>query len=122
MGYHVIDPADIDPSTDHPCDRRSITEAVDLSVLALAVYELAPGEDLATTYHYHEEREEALYVAAGELRVETPDGEYAVAAGEVFVVEPESPIRPFNPGDADAPARVVGVGAPLYDIGRPYEA
>jgi quercetin dioxygenase-like cupin family protein len=121
MGYHVIDTADLDPSPGHPCDRRSVAEAAGLGGLAAAVYDLAPGEDLATTYHYHEQREELLYVLAGTLHVETPDREYAVGADEVFVVEPESPIRPYNPADADGRARVFGVGAPAFDPGRPYE-
>ena len=121
MGYHVVDPGALDPAPDHPCDRRSIAEAAGLAALAVAVYELAPGEDLATAYHYHERREEAFYVREGDLHVETPDREHVVSAGEVFVVEPGNPIRPFNPPDAGGPVRVLGVGAPSFDIGRPYE-
>jgi len=114
MGYPVVDPADVEPSSDHPCDRRSIAETANLGILAATVYELAPGEDLATTYHYHERREEILFVLDGRLRVETPDREYVVDAGE-------APIRPFNPADADEPTRVFGVGAPKFDVGRPYD-
>lgn len=121
MPYHHLDPTAIEPTADHPCDRRSIADAAGLSVLAAATYRLRPGEELAVEYHYHEQREELLYVLAGTLRVETPDGEYAVGADEVLVVEPESPIRPYNPADADGPARVLGVGAPQYDPGLPYE-
>ena len=121
MGYHLVDPSAIEPADDHPCRRRSITEAVGLSNLALALYELAPGESLATAYHYHEQREEALLVLAGELHVETPDGEFRVSPDEVFVVEPDSPIRPFNPEAAETAVKVLGIGAPLFDIGRPYE-
>lgn len=121
MGYHVVDPADIDPTADHPCDRRSISEITGLSTLALAVYELAPGDELATAYHYHDHREEALYVLSGELWIETPDQTFVVEANEIFVVEPESPIRPYNPPDAARSVRVIGTGAPLFDIGRPYE-
>lgn len=121
MGYHVIDPETIEPTAEYPCDRRSITESVGLSVLAVAVYELAPGEQLATTYHYHEHREEVFYVLEGDLHVETPDHEYVIAPGDLFVVEPENPIRPFNPGTAETSVRVLGVGAPLFDIGLPYD-
>jgi len=121
MGYHVLDPKELDDSPEHPCDRRSITEAVELAQLAAAVYELAPGEDLATQYHYHEQREEIFYVLAGELRVETPDETVTVPADEVFVAEPESPIRPYNPADATEATRVLGVGAPKFDIGRAYD-
>jgi uncharacterized cupin superfamily protein len=121
MGYHHLDPEEMSPSSDHPCDRRSFAEAADLAQLAAAVYELAPGEQLSTAYHYHERREELFYVLAGELHVETPDGTSVVGADETFVVEPESPIRPHNPDGADGPARVLGVGAPKFDIGRQYD-
>ncbi|SEO41142.1 Cupin domain-containing protein [Halorientalis persicus] len=121
MGYHHIDPDELAPSPDHPCDRRSLAEAAELAQLAAAMYDLAPGEDLATTYHYHDQREELFYVLAGDLHVETPDEEFVIGADETFLVEPESPIRPYNPADADEPVRVLGVGAPKFDIGRPYE-
>jgi uncharacterized cupin superfamily protein len=121
MGYHVLDPATLPATDDHPCDRRSVSEAVDLETLAAAVYELAPGEQLSRTYHYHEQREELFAVLDGELTVETPEGEYTIPEGQLFVSEPKSPIRPHNPADAAASVRVLGVGAPQYDIGRPYD-
>jgi mannose-6-phosphate isomerase-like protein (cupin superfamily) len=109
------------PSGDHPCDRRSVAEAAELAQLAAAVYELAPGEQLATTYHYHDQREEVFYVLAGNLHVETPEETFVVGADEVFVAEPESPLRPYNPDEAEGPVRVFGVGAPTFDVGRPYD-
>jgi len=121
MAYHALDPADLPPSPDHPCDRRSLTEAADLATLAAAVYTLEPGEPLAREYHYHDQREELFYVLSGTLHVETPEREYEVAPDETFVVEPESPIRPHNPEGASEPVRVLGVGAPKFDIGKPYE-
>lgn len=121
MGYHVLDPDDLPRAPDHPCDRRSISEAAELAQLALAVYTMAPGEQLPTTYHYHEQREEAFYVASGQLTVETPGGEHVVEEGEVFVAEPESPHLAYNPDGADDPIRVVGMGAPKFDIARPYD-
>ncbi|AQL43348.1 cupin [Halorientalis sp. IM1011] len=122
MGYHHVDPDELAPSSDHPCDRRSLAEVAELTQLAAAVYDLEPGEDLATTYHYHDQREELFYVLDGDLHVETPDEEFVIGADETFVVEPESPIRPYNPTDADASVRVLGVGAPKFDIGRPYDS
>lgn len=121
MGYRVLDPESIDRAPDHPCDRRSITEAAGLANLAAAVYEVAPGEELARSYHYHEQREELFYVLSGVLSVGTPEETYEVGAGRVFVVEPESPIHPHVPSEATEPATVLGVGAPLYDAGRPYD-
>lgn len=120
MSYHVVDPAALDPTPDYPSDRRSISEAIGLSTLAAAVYEIAPGEQLPRTYHYHEAREELFWVLAGTLTVETPDDTYTVAAGEIFVAEPGSPHRAHVPeGEAEG-ARVLGVGAPQYDVARPY--
>lgn len=121
MGYHVVDPADLDRSPDHPSDRRSVAEAVGLSTLAAAVYEIRPGEQLPTTYHYHENREELFFVAAGTLSIQTPDGTYAVESGELFVAEPDSPHLAHVPDDADEAATVLGVGAPQYDVARPYD-
>ncbi|WP_276261297.1 cupin domain-containing protein [Haloglomus litoreum] len=121
MGYHVLDPDDLPRSPDHPCDRRSVSEAAELAQLALAVYTMQPGEQLPTTYHYHEQREEAFYVVSGRLAVETPQGEHTVEEGELFVAEPESPHRAYNPDDAEGEVQVVGMGAPKFDMAHPYE-
>ena len=74
MGYHRIDPDELDPTPDYHCDRRGISDAAELAVLHVATYEMDPGEQLPRTYHYHENREEVLYVLDGDLRVETPEG------------------------------------------------
>ena len=121
MDYHVLDPADLAPSEDFPCGRRSLTEAVDLATVAAAVYDLEPGEQLSRFYHYHELREELFYVISGSITVETPEGEYEVSTSSVFLAKPNSPHRPYNPDSADEPARVFGVGAPRSDVGRKYE-
>ncbi|MEF8776619.1 MAG: cupin domain-containing protein [Haloarculaceae archaeon] len=121
MAHQVVDPQALDPTSEYPCDRRSITDAAGLANLAVAVYELAPGEQLPRTYHYHDRREEVFHVLAGRLLVETPDREYEVPEGAVFVAEPESPHRPYNPEAASEPVRVLGVGAPRSDPGLPYE-
>jgi mannose-6-phosphate isomerase-like protein (cupin superfamily) len=118
--YHCIDPEELSPTPEYPCDRRPVSDEADLGLLAAAVYELAPGEQLPRTYHYHEQREELFSVREGTLTVETPDGEYTVEAGEIFVAHPESPHRPYNPDTADESVVVFGVGAPSTDIARPY--
>jgi len=120
MAYHHIDPADLPATDDYPCDRRGLSDAADLHALHAATYEMAPGEQLARTYHYHEQREELFYVVAGTVHVETPDEEFVLAPGEVFIAEPDSPHRAFNPDTAASPARVLGVGAPKSDIALPY--
>ena len=122
MGYQLLDPTDIEATPGHPCERRSIADAAGLSNLAAAVYLVEPGEQLAQSYHYHEQREEFFYVLAGTLHVRTPEETYTVDADQVLAVEPESPILPHVPDDASEPARVLGVGAPAYDPGRPYDS
>lgn len=121
MGYYVLDPDELDPTPDHPSDRRSVSEALDLSTLAAAVYEIEPGEQLPRTYHYHEQREELFYVLDGSLAVRTPDGTVAVDAGHLFVAEPGQPHLAHVPADANRSARVLVVGAPQYDPAKPYD-
>lgn len=121
MGYHTLDPADLDPTPDRPCDQRSITDAAGLENFALNVYTAAPGESIPLAYHVHDEQEEAFYVVSGALTVETPDGDFDVCEGEVFVAEPQSPHFAFVPEDADEPAKAVAVGAPNVDDVAPYD-
>lgn len=121
MPYHHIDPDDLDPTPDYPCDRRGVSDAAGLAALHVATYEIAPGEQLPRVYHSHERREEAFYVLEGVLHVETPDSEYVVAAGEAFVAEPGSPHRAYNPADAEESVRTLGTGAPKSDIAHPYD-
>ena len=120
MPYHQIDPDELPEAEDYPCDRRGISDAAELTALHAATYEMAPGEPLSRTYHYHEQREELFYVISGRLHVETPDEEFVVPTGETFVAEPDSPHRAHNPEDADESVHVLGVGAPKADIGLPY--
>lgn len=121
MGYHVIDPSDIEPLPDRSSTTRSISDEVGFSLLGLREYEAAPGEQIPLKYHYHEQQEEALYVLEGDLHVETPDREYVVRPGEFFVVEPGNPHRAHNPASATKTVRILGVGAPSDDSGQQYE-
>ena len=121
MGYHLIDPNEIEPAPDRPCTKRSISDAVGLENVGLHFYEAAPGEEIPLAYHYHDEQEEAFYVVDGALHVETPEETYEVPAGKLFVVEPESPQRAYNPESADGRVRTLVVGAPQVDDVHPYE-
>lgn len=120
--YSHIDPEAVEPTLDHPCDRRSISDAANLSVLAAARYKLEPGEQLPRTYHYHEQREELFYVRSGSLSVETPERTFEIDSDELFVAKPNSPHRAFNPGTAEETAVVLGFGAPNADIAHPYDS
>lgn len=121
MGYHVIDPDEIEPTPDRPSEMRYISEAADMENMGLRLYRVAPGEEIPLSgMHYHDQQEEVFYVLEGELRVETPDQEYAVGHGEVFVAEPESPHRAFTDSGAGKQAVVLAAGAPSVDDGHGY--
>jgi uncharacterized cupin superfamily protein len=122
MGYHTISPAALPATPDRPCVQRSVSDAADLDQLAANVYEVEPGEQVPLAYHYHDHQEELFYVLSGTLSVETPEGTYEVGDGDVFVVEPDSPQRAYNPESATEPVRTFVVGAPAVDDVHPYEA
>lgn len=121
MGYHVVRVSDLSPTPDRPSTQWAVGTEADLSNFALNVYEAAPGEQIPLSYHLHHEQEEAMYVLSGELHVETPEGEKVLAPDEVFIAEPESPHRAFNPEDASDPVRIVAVGAPRANDAEAYE-
>ncbi len=125
MGYHHIDPDNLEQFDDRPADIRSISTAAELdyqdSPLGLRQYVVEPGQQPPLAYHYHDEQVEVFYVLEGTLHVETPEGEFVVGTDEVFVAEPGSPHRAFNPAEADEPCRVLAIGAPTVDDAHPYE-
>ena len=121
MGYHHVDPEDVEPFDAPGRDFRSIGRAVGIETLGLSHVTVAPGEQIPLKYHFHEQQEEAFYVIEGPLHVETPEAEYVIEAGELFVVEPEHPHRAYNPADAEGKIEVLAVGAPSVDDAQPYE-
>ena len=125
MGYHLIDPDELDQWDDRPTDVRSLSVAAGYdyqdSPLGLRVYELAPGEQSGLRYHYHDEQVEVFYVLEGTLHVDTPDDTYVVEADQALFVDPGSPQRAFNPDDADTVARILAIGAPSVDDAHTYD-
>lgn len=119
--YYCIDLETVEPTPDYPCERRSISDAAGLGLLAAAVYEIEPGEQLPRSYHYHEQREELFYVRSGTLVVETPDETFEIPSDHVFVAQPNSPHRPYNPESANEPVTVLGIGAPKTDVAHRYD-
>lgn len=115
MGYHIIDPEQIDPTPDRPSIHRTISQAAGLENMAINYYEAAPGEQLPLAYHVHAEQEEAFYVIDGPLHVETPEGEQIVETDELFIAEPESPHRAYAPETAENRVHVLAIGAPPVD-------
>lgn len=124
MGYHLVDPDELDQWDDRPTDVRSLSVAAgyeyQASKLGVRDYDLAPGEQSGLSYHYHEEQVEVFYVLAGTLHVETPDVEYVVETDQALFVDPESPQRAYNPDTADAATRVLAIGAPSVDDAHTY--
>ncbi|WP_280535981.1 cupin domain-containing protein [Halopenitus sp. POP-27] len=112
MGYRIVDPDAIDPTPDRPCEQRALTEPAELEHVAMNRYRADPGESIPLRYHFHEKQEEAFYVLAGELAVETPEKTYTVPSGSLFVVEPGDPQRAYNPADAAESIEILAIGAP----------
>lgn len=125
MSYRVVDPETSDDLPNRPCLTRSISESIENGIsfdqLGIRIYVAEPGEQLPLQYHYHETQEEAFYVISGALHVETPERAYTVDEGKLFLVEPESPHRAFNPEKATTSIRILAMGAPTTDDGLPYE-
>ncbi|MFC6615680.1 cupin domain-containing protein [Halopenitus salinus] len=115
MGYRVVDPEEIEPAPDRPCELRRLSEAAGLDRMAINRYRAAPGEQIPLAYHYHDEQEEAFYVCSGTMHVETPEGTIEVPAGGLFAVDPGEPQRAYNPENEDEDLTVIAVGAPPVD-------
>lgn len=115
MGYRVVETDSVAPEPDRPCECRKLSGPGELTDMAINRFRAASGEQIPLAYHYHETQQEAFYVLDGTLSVETPDETYEVDADDLFVVDPESPQRAYNPADADAPVTVLAIGAPPAD-------
>ena len=121
MGYHVVNPDELEAVSDRPCELRRVSDAAGFERMAANLFRAEPGEDLPLAYHYHDDQEELFYVIEGTLHVETPEGTFAVPEGSLFAVEPDSPQRAHNPADADGPVAALAIGAPAVDDVHPYE-
>ncbi|WP_254533281.1 cupin domain-containing protein [Natrinema gelatinilyticum] len=129
--YHVIDPdevtvqpdrPDIEPAPDPIADTYSLSDAANFEIVGIRNNEVDIGEQIPLAYHYHETQEEAFLVRSGTVHVETPEREYVVEAGEMFLVEGGHPHRMFVPADAGEPATVLSFGAPSVDTGQVYDS
>lgn len=121
MGYHVIDPENVENAVDRPSEMHDISDSIGLNNIGLRFYVVSPGEQMPLHgMHYHDEQEEAFFVTEGELNIETPDREYVINKGEFFIAEPGSPHRAFNSKESSENATVVAIGAPKVDDGHKY--
>ena len=121
MGYHVVNPDELEAVSDRPCELRRVSDAAGFERMAANLFRAEPGEDLPLAYHYHDDQEELFYVIEGTLRVETPEGTFEVPEGSAFAVEPDSPQRAHNPADANGRVTALAIGAPAIDDVHPYE-
>lgn len=121
MAYHLVDSTDIAPEEGIPGDHRYLDSIVDLQNFSMQVIEAQAGEDFAP-YHTHSVQEEVFFVIEGNLHVTTPGDSYVVGPGHFFVAEPENPLHPHNPEDADSAVRAVLVNAPHADDFEMYDA
>ncbi|WP_123538821.1 cupin domain-containing protein [Halosimplex salinum] len=122
MGYHVVDPDDLEPEPDRPSEMRYVSKAAGMERMGVRTYTVRPGEEIPLSgMHYHDEQEEVFFVRSGTLSVETPDELYTVESGQFFVAEPGSPHRAHVADDAGEPASVLGLGAPPVSDGHSYE-
>lgn len=107
MGYHVVNPEEVEPMEGRSAETLPIGEAAGLKrrddKLGLRLYVADPGEQLPLRYHYHDEQVEAFYVVEGTLHVETPEGEYVVEADWTFVGAPSvEDAHAYEPEEHDA--------------------
>ncbi|WP_255170550.1 cupin domain-containing protein [Natrononativus amylolyticus] len=121
MGYHVLDPDDVEPMAANGRECRSISDAVAFEHVGVNVFDATPGAQIPLVYHAHEDQEEVFFVSSGTIRVETPGETFAIDEGQFFAVEPGNPHRAFVPDDADESTTVVAVGAPPVDDVSRYE-
>lgn len=119
MGYRLVDTTTVEEE-EHPdreCDCVRLSEPAGLEKMAMNRFRAKPGEQIPLAFHYHDEQEEAFYVLDGTLHVETPDEVYEVPADSLFVIDPGSPQRAYNPEDGDGPVTALAIGAPAVDGG-----
>lgn len=109
-GYRKVTVEEL-PNTPNPTTaKREVDEAVGATAFGFNVYTAAPGERLPWGRHRHPDHEELLYVLAGELVVETAEGEVHLEPDDAFFVPPDHPNLARAVGEK--PARVVAIGAP----------
>ncbi len=102
-------------------DRRTQSPALGAQAVAINRYRLDPGEGLPGGLHAHMDQEEVFVVLEGTLTFETMDRDLPVRAGEAVRFAPGEFQSGFN--DADDPAVVLALGAPLGtdDVRIPIE-
>ena len=104
--------------------KRPLTDAMNVSNVALNYCELAPGDSFAYGYHMHETQEEIFVILEGQVTFETEDGETVVEAGEAIRFAPGEYQQGTNVDDERVVALAIGAPQESGDseILRPCEA
>lgn len=112
-GWQLVRSEENDSRSDKPGQRWELSPELGIDAFNLNVAVLESGERLSQNhFHYHENQEELIHVAAGRCRVE--------AADDRFVAEQGDTVR-FDAGEAgvhlvhnpfDESCRVVAIGWP----------
>lgn len=110
MDYQKVDPDELPDAPSPTTRKKEIDEAVGATTFGCNLYEAEPGQQISMGYHYHPDHEELMYVIQGDLRFETPDGDYEVSAGEAFFVPMGAEQKGYARGDETA--RFLAIGAP----------
>lgn len=104
---------DIDNVVDSATVKRSLTDALDSSNVAINYYELAPGDSFAYGFHRHDAQEEVFFILSGTATFETESRDVDVSAGEVIRFAPGEFQQGTNQGDVRVEA--IALGAPRED-------
>lgn len=96
-------------------EKRELDEALGVSTFGFNLYVADPGEQVPWGRHRHPDHEEVFFVLSGELRVETPDGDFSVGPDEAFFVPRDHWNRAVAVGEG--PCRFLAVGAPKESDG-----
>lgn len=105
VAIEEIAPADVGSDA----ERRSLSDVLGTTDVALNHYRLEPGDRLAGL-HAHADQEEAFVVLEGALTFETVDGEVQVDEDETIRFAPGEYQSGKN--DSEAEATVLALGAP----------
>lgn len=93
-------------------DRRDLSAALGATDVAVAYYELEPGEAFSGGFHTHMDQEELFVVLDGEATWDTESGEatFTLGAGEAVRFGPGEFQHGYN--DSEEPVRALAIGAP----------
>jgi uncharacterized cupin superfamily protein len=88
--------------------KRSLSQPLGTTELAINYYELESGEEFSNALHTHLDQEEVFYVVAGTATFETDDGQVRVGEGEAIRFGPGEYQYGYNDGTDRVTALAIG--------------